>query len=142
MRILITSLLVIAVATGSVTSYFSHRSPTAMTISPTLPNIETSQIAHYPLTFVMQLKNDPQAGQKIFNEYCSVCHSPHPEIPLHAPHIGHPKDWIKFKNKSFEDLFKLAMQGYGAMPARGGCFECTDQQLKQAVKYILNGHSL
>lgn len=136
MRLLISALFVIAAVLGLTTSYFFHRSTPTITSPPA--DIETSHVAHYPLTFVMQLKNDPQAGKKIFAEYCSVCHSPHPEIPLHAPRVGYKKDWIKFKNMSFDNLFKLAMLGYGAMPARGGCFECTDEQLKQAIRYLLS----
>jgi cytochrome c5 len=137
MRLLVGIILVIAAILGLTISYFLHR-PTPTIISTPLPNVETSRVAHYPLTFVMQLKNDPQAGKKIFAEYCSACHSPNAEIPLHAPRIGYKKDWQKFKNMRFEDLFKLAMVGYGAMPARGGCFECTDEQLKQAIKYMLS----
>ena len=137
MRIMIGIIFVFAAAAGLVTSYFFHR-PAPMITSSLPSDVEISHVAHYPLTFVMQLKNDPHAGQKIFAEYCSVCHSPNPEIPVHAPRIGYKQDWLKFKKMSVDDLFKLATIGYGAMPARGGCFECTDQQLKQAMQYILD----
>lgn len=137
MRFLIITLFMIAAIAGLTTSYFLHRQ--SFIIDATLPaTVETSHVAHYPLTFVMQLKNDPQAGKKIYHEYCSACHAVHPEIPVHAPRINHKQDWTKFKNMPFEDLFKLATLGYGAMPARGGCFECTDQQLKEAIKYLLS----
>jgi cytochrome c5 len=130
-RLLIYLTLLIAAIAGFGTSYLFHSTAPA-------DDIETSHIAHYPLTFVMQLKNDPNAGKKIYKEYCSACHANNPIIPLHAPRIGHPEDWVKFKNMNEDNLFKLAAIGYNAMPARGGCFECTDQQLKLAIKYLLN----
>ena len=67
MRFFIVALLVIAAILGLTTSYFLHRQ-TPMIDATLPPNVETSRIAHYPLTFVMQLKNDPQAGKKIYKE--------------------------------------------------------------------------
>lgn len=136
--ILMIFIAVFAAIIGLSTSYFFHHSSSsAIPSAASTDNIPVSHVAHYPMTFIMQLKNDPQAGKKIFHEYCSVCHVNEPEIPVHAPRLHYPKDWQRFKNMSIEDLFKLAAVGYGAMPARGGCFECTDAQLKQAIAYIL-----
>jgi len=36
-----------------------------------------------------------------------------------------------------DTLLKMTIQGVGAMPARGGCFECSDGQLKEAIIYML-----
>ena len=35
-------------------------------------------------------------------------------------------------------LLKLTIDGKGAMPARGGCFECSDEQLMDVIKYIVS----
>lgn len=122
--------LALAAILGLTTSYFTHRKP-----PETIP---TSTVAHYPLTFVMQLKNDPTAGEKIYTEYCAACHAENPEIPVKAPRIHHPEDWERFNHLSQEALFKKALAGYKAMPTRGGCFECSDAQLKKAIDYLLS----
>ncbi len=135
MRVLIAVLLALAAMAGFTTSVFLHH----RSDSPKTPTyIEPTRVAHYPLTFVSHLKNDPQAGKKIFEEYCQSCHGKNPEIPVNAPRIGNKKEWDRFSHLDFETLFKMAAEGYGAMPARGGCFECSDQQLKQAIEYLIN----
>lgn len=135
-KITIAFILLLSAAAGLMTSI--HDQQSATTTSVAANTVEISQVAHYPLTFVAQLKNDPGAGRKIFKEYCASCHAAHPLIPVHAPAIGNKNDWARFSKMSLDQLFKLAAQGYGAMPARGGCFECSDAQLKLAIEYLLH----
>jgi cytochrome c5 len=96
-----------------------------------------TQPYHYPIQFVTQLKNDPNVGKKIFKEYCASCHAPQPIIHVNAPKINDKTAWkIRYK-RGIKPLLKRTMEGVGAMPARGGCFECSDIQLRAAVCYIL-----
>lgn len=92
---------------------------------------------HHPVTFVNQLTGDPQTGRKIFQEFCATCHAKRPIINIEAPRIGDKKSWQNLKRLGFDTLLKVTIKGAGAMPARGGCFECSDEQLKQAIEYIL-----
>jgi len=62
---------------GFIFSFYRH-------LTPPLTDIQTIQVAHYPATFVKQLKGDPLAGMKIFNEFCSACHANPPIIA--CPH--------------------------------------------------------
>ena len=130
-RVLLISLFALAGVGGLVASIFIHRQPTPP------PYVEPTRTAHYPITFVSQLKDDPHAGKKIFQEYCATCHAKNSVIPVNAPRIGDKAAWAPFKKIGFEMLFKLAAEGYKAMPARGGCFECSDKQLKAAIRYML-----
>lgn len=100
--------------------------------------IQTIQTFHYPALFVKQLAGDPQAGKKIFKEFCAACHSQQPRIDIKAPHIGDKNAWEIRRKWGVDNLLKITIEGVGAMPARGGCFECSDEQLKQAIEYILN----
>ncbi len=90
---------------------------------------------HFPATLVKQLEKDPKAGEKIFKEYYTSCHGKKPIIPIPAPLIGDKKAW---NNADPAALLKTTIEGKGAMPARGGCFECSDKQIQQAIQYILN----
>ncbi|OGO93344.1 MAG: hypothetical protein A3F41_01385 [Coxiella sp. RIFCSPHIGHO2_12_FULL_44_14] len=106
---------------------------------PTEPTEYSAHAVHYPTLFVNQLKNDPTAGKKIFHEYCAACHAQQPEIDIHAPRFGDHATWSAFKALGSEKLFQWTTQGHGAMPARGGCFECSDEQLKAAIRYLISG---
>lgn len=92
---------------------------------------------HYPSQFVAQLKNNPHAGQKIFHEFCQSCHAAHPLIPVHAPRIGIASDWAALRQQPITTLLLVTKNGVGPMPARGGCFECSDAQLQETIAYIL-----
>jgi cytochrome c5 len=102
---------------------------------------EIMQTFHYPATFVKQLENDPEAGRKIFNEFCSVCHAEKPVIAVKAPRIGDREAWKSLRQAGSSALLKITIQGVGRMPARGGCFECSDAQLEETITYILQKSS-
>lgn len=97
---------------------------------------ETS--SHHPQEFVQGLKDDPHAGEKIYQQFCSNCHAQKPIIPVGAPAIGDEKAWVKRLSKGQKTLLENTLNGYGVMPARGGCFECSDEQIQMAINYILD----
>ncbi len=97
------------------------------------------QTFHSPATFVKQLSGDPDAGKKIFKEFCASCHAPDPIIDVHAPRVGDKHVWEPLKKAGIDALLKITVQGAGAMPARGGCFECSDAQLREAIEYMVMG---
>lgn len=92
---------------------------------------------HNPISFVAQIKNDPKAGEKIVHEFCGACHSKEPAIQVGAPRMGVPREWAPYKKLPMKQLLENTKRGLGAMPARGGCFECSDEQLQQAIDYML-----
>lgn len=117
---------------GLLFSLYMHRSAGTSQLS----DVQITQTVHYPSRFVDQIKNDPQAGKKIFKEFCASCHASNPNIDVNAPRIGDKKAWKELRKKSEKQLLDLTISGKGAMPARGGCFECSDEQLKQAIRYM------
>lgn len=75
------------------------------------------------------------SGQSIYEKSCAVCH--HDGI-AGAPRFRDEKDWQpRLLNKKIEDLVAIAIKGINAMPARGTCFECSDEDLKNAIQYML-----
>lgn len=116
---------------GLLFSLYIHRSVPSV---DTVPVIETF---HSPAIFVKQLQGDPLAGEKIFQAFCGACHADRPLIDIAAPHLHDKKTW-NFKRKIGEKaLLAITINGAGLMPARGGCFECSDAQLQEAIRYIL-----
>lgn len=120
-------------------SLFFHQSTpqTPLILTPP-PDVPITQTTHTPYTFVNQIKGDPDAGRKIFKEFCISCHAQEPIIDIPAPHIGDKKAWQLRRRMGMKTLLKITINGIGAMPARGGCFECSDDQLQKAIEYILS----
>lgn len=95
--------------------------------------------AHQPLKFLAGLEGQKEAAEKIYQAYCATCHDVHPQIPVGAPRVHNMKDWSKrLKNK--KNILKHTYEGYQLMPARGGCFECSDEQLVQVIEYMTKSH--
>lgn len=128
-------LIIVSGILGFVTSYYFHRSSTSL---PQKNEVEVIQTFHYPATFVNQLKNDPQAGKKIFKEFCATCHDKKPLIDIRAPRLGDKAAWNMKRKMGMPALLNITIMGVGAMPSRGGCFECSDEQLRETIQYILN----
>jgi cytochrome c5 len=101
-------------------------------------DVEVIRTFHYPALFAEQLKGDKNAGEKIFKEFCSACHAKYPTIDVQAPRIGDVNAWKKRKKLGIETLLMITIQGVGAMPARGGCFECSDEELREAIQYMIH----
>lgn len=108
---------------------------------PELAEGDASRSMHHPLSFVSSLKpNDKTAGKKIYLAFCSNCHAQNPVIEVGAPRFGIAKDWASWRKYDKDKLFLRVANGVGAMPARGGCFECSDEQLKKAIEFVLKGN--
>lgn len=100
--------------------------------------LRDEKLFHFPVSFVKQIENDHDAGRKIFHEFCISCHGVEPIISVNAPRVNNKKHWDNYRKLGMPFLLERTIKGAGAMPARGGCFECSDEQLKEAVQYILD----
>lgn len=94
-------------------------------------------VSHNPEKFLHDIQGQSDEGQQIVKQYCSTCHASHPMIALGAPRIGSKKDWEPRVKQGLDTLFLHTTEGFNAMPARGGCFECSDQQLREAIAFLL-----
>jgi cytochrome c5 len=93
--------------------------------------------SHHPQEFLKTISGTKNEGKKIYTHYCANCHAQTPLIPLGAPRIGEKSDWKLRVKQGIDVLFKHTDEGLNAMPARGGCFECTDEQLLLAIVEIV-----
>lgn len=78
-----------------------------------------------------------RAGEQIFNKICIQCHAADGNIP-NAPRITNNGEWAPRIAKGFETLFNNALNGFNAMPAKGGQADLTDDELKRAIAYMTN----
>lgn len=134
--LLIISIIALSGLLGFLLSLYLHQNTSLQ--EETGNNIPITQTFHTPVSFVKQLAGDKDAGRKIFKEYCASCHSQDPIIDIKAPHIGDKSAWKIRKKRGLPLLFKTTLDGKDVMPARGGCFECSDDQLRETIQYMLN----
>jgi len=103
-----------------------------------LLNVNIAQTAsHHPQDFLKQIAGSSDEGEQIVQHYCANCHAVKPLIPLGAPRIAYASDWDIRIKPGLNALFVHTDEGLNAMPARGGCFECTDKQLLLAIFAML-----
>lgn len=93
--------------------------------------------SHHPQDFLNSIAGSKHEGQQIVQHYCSVCHAENPMVELGAPRIGVKSDWELRLKQGMQKIFENTSQGLNAMPARGGCFECSDEQLRKAIEAML-----
>ncbi len=73
-------------------------------------------------------------GEMIYNNACSACHM--------AGAAGAPQlvadQWEGRLDKGMDQLVGNAINGIGAMPAKGGRTDLTDEQVQASVEYMLD----
>ncbi|MGN6737964.1 c-type cytochrome [Neisseria sp. P0022.S007] len=76
-------------------------------------------------------------GDQIFNKICIQCHGADKSVP-NAPKIENNGEWAPRIAQGFDTLFQHALNGFNAMPAKGGAADLTDQELKRVIAYMAN----
>lgn len=74
-------------------------------------------------------------GQTVFNTVCSGCHG---AGVMGAPKFGDKAAWAPRIAQGLPTLYNHALNGYRAMPARGGSPSLTDDEVKAGVQYMVN----
>jgi cytochrome c5 len=76
-----------------------------------------------------------RTGKEVYNASCTTCHT---TGVAGAPKYGNNADWSARVGQGLEGLLKVAINGKGAMPPRGTCGDCSDDELKAVVQYMLD----
>jgi len=77
----------------------------------------------------------PHPGEKIYGEYCFSCHSPGLNG---APKLGDAEAWAPRVAKGADLLLAATIEGIPpAMPPRGICMSCSDEELAAAIDYMI-----
>ena len=80
-------------------------------------------------------KLDRQKGKRIYQAHCARCHDAGRNS---APKVSVPKAWNPSSVKSFSTMEDHAKNGFLGMPAQGRNSPLTDQDMANAVFYILD----
>ncbi len=76
----------------------------------------------------------PNAGEDRYKATCAVCH----ETGVGgAPKFRNAADWKTRMDAGIDGMLAIAIKGKGAMPPKGTCMQCSDQELKMIIEYMI-----
>ena len=77
---------------------------------------------------------DPAKGKAVYEANCAACHA---TGVAGAPKTGDKAAWSARLAQGFDGLYKAALNGKNAMPAKGGNADLPEADLANAVAYLL-----
>jgi cytochrome c5 len=79
-------------------------------------------------------KPDPAKGKAVYEANCAACHA---TGVAGAPKAGDKAAWSARLAQGFDGLYKSALNGKNAMPAKGGNADLSEADLANAVAYLM-----
>ncbi len=76
----------------------------------------------------------PRTGEEVYNTKCLACHS---TGVAGAPKLGDVAGWASRIAAGEESLLQNSINGLNAMPPKGTCVDCSDDEILEAVKYMV-----
>ncbi|KPP99329.1 c-type cytochrome [Marinobacter sp. HL-58] len=78
--------------------------------------------------------SEPRSGSEVYDAACSACHA---SGAAGAPVMGESDAWADRIDKGLDTLVDHAINGFKGMPAKGGCSDCSDEEIEVAVEYMV-----
>ncbi|MFC4279009.1 c-type cytochrome [Achromobacter aloeverae] len=75
------------------------------------------------------------AGEKLYKSTCFACHG---TGVAGAPKFGDKAAWDKYIQTGEDTMVKTAISGKGAMPPKGGAANASEDDIRAAVRYMVN----
>lgn len=75
-------------------------------------------------------------GEQVFKKHCFACHM---TGAANAPKVGDAQAWAPRIEKGMDALVMSALEGVPntAMPAKGTCNSCSEDELKSAIEFMV-----
>jgi cytochrome c5 len=75
----------------------------------------------------------PRTAAELYGRTCSACHG---TGAAGAPRLGDSNAWAPRIAQGRDTLYKHTLAGLNAMPPRGLCADCTDEELQRVVDHM------
>ncbi|MFV8784056.1 c-type cytochrome [Microbulbifer sp. SA54] len=75
-----------------------------------------------------------RSGSDVYSGHCAACHS---TGAAGAPKFGDAGAWAPRIAQGMDTLYTHAINGFNAMPAKGLCMTCSDDEVKAAVDHMV-----
>lgn len=79
---------------------------------------------------------EPRSGSEVYSAKCATCHA---TGAANAPKLGDAAAWAPRAAKGMDVLYTSAISGFNGMPAKGLCFDCSDDEIKASVDHMVEG---
>ncbi len=86
-------------------------------------------------TTMVSVSTGARSGQDVYDTFCYACHTNGVSA---APIFGDRDAWSSRLDKGADELWQTTLSGINLMPQRGGCANCTDDELRAALDYMLD----
>ena len=84
---------------------------------------------------VASIQGGMRSGKEVYDTACTTCHA----IALAgAPKFGDRVSWGERANEDLDHLVETVTNGLGGMPPMGMCMDCSQEELSDAVQYMLD----
>lgn len=77
----------------------------------------------------------PRDAQTVYNNACAACHG---TGAMNAPKPGDKAAWAPRVAQGEATLLKHALGGFNMMPPKGGCADCSDDEIKGVVESFIS----
>ena len=74
-------------------------------------------------------------GKKIYDTKCFACHN---TGVANSPKLGDKAAWEPRIATGMDAMLAVAIKGKGGMPPKGTCMDCSDEDLKAAIQYMVD----
>ncbi|MCZ6618124.1 MAG: c-type cytochrome [Gammaproteobacteria bacterium] len=74
-------------------------------------------------------------GEQVYSQFCFACHT---TGISESPIFGDVQAWAPRIAKGVDVLWENTTGGLGLMPIRGTCMNCSDDELRAAMDYIID----
>ncbi|ANO33994.1 cytochrome C [Vibrio breoganii] len=81
-----------------------------------------------------EVASGPRDGATIYGTFCVACHG---TGVSGAPKINDAADWTARIAQGKETMADHAINGFNAMPARGACMDCSDDEIIAAIDHMI-----
>ncbi|MCL9782899.1 cytochrome c5 family protein [Vibrio sp. S4M6] len=78
----------------------------------------------------------PRDGATVYGTFCIACHG---SGVSGAPKTGDSGDWAPRIAQGEATLKKHAIEGLNAMPPKGTCMDCSDDEIVAAINHMIEG---
>lgn len=78
----------------------------------------------------------PRDGATVYGTFCVACHG---TGVSGAPKKDNADDWAPRIAQGEATLIKHAIEGFNAMPPKGTCMDCSDDEIKAAIEHMAAG---
>ena len=75
-----------------------------------------------------------RSGKEVYDIGCAACHT---AGLAGSPLLGDQSQWEARLVKGVETLTNNAYNGYNAMPAKGLCMDCSKEEIRASLDYML-----